>query len=112
MNNRLPSSNTVQTFQYAPYKWLTVYDDVIYKDYCVQQKEETPMKKHFTYGGCGTKFDTKELATNAAKKQMEQYSRGGYGTCDIAIYEAVACVTFPIPSYEVVELAATPVATS
>lgn len=76
------------------------------------------MKKNFTFTGSGETFDTRELAVEAAKKSMEgRYTRTrsidefGYRTTrtlstdDIIIYEGVACVKFPIPNYEVVELA-------
>lgn len=74
----------------------------------IQQKEETQMamKKYFTHSGSGTRYDTQDEATTAAKKYLDSMSKN-YGTNnDIYVLEAVACVTFPIPSYEVVALAA------
>lgn len=71
-----------------------------------QEKEENmAMKKYFTHSGSGTRYDTQEDATTAAKKYLDSMSKNYGSNSDIYILEAVACVTFPIPSYEVVDLA-------
>lgn len=81
---------------------LVIYDDIELPN----NKEETPMKKHFTFAGSSAKYDTRTDAEKAAKKYMDSCNRNYGMNSDIAIYEAVACLTFPIPAYEVVELAA------
>lgn len=63
------------------------------------------MKKHFTFAGSSQKFDTRADAEKAAKKYMDNCNRNYGMNGDIAIYEAIACLTFPVPSYEVVDLA-------
>lgn len=71
-----------------------------------QEKKEETMKKYFTHSGSGSKYETREDAEKSAKKYMESMSKA-YGTNhDVYILEAIACITFPLPAYEVVNLAA------
>lgn len=96
--------NLVQGYT-SPYK---IYDDVI-----VQKEEEKvdPMKKTFYHysktSGLSTAYDTKDAAIAAGKKVMDSYAKAyGYNN-DYTILEAVACITFPVPTFEVVDIPAT-----
>lgn len=74
--------------------------------FCEPQKKEEnmAMEKYFTHSGSGTKYKTQDDATIAAKKYLDSMSKNYGSNSDIYILEAVACVTFPVPAYEVVAL--------
>lgn len=74
-------------------------------DYEEEQEGKNPMKKHWTFTGSSKQYETRVEAEEAAKKSLDRTIKTGMCTTDIAILEAVACVKFPIPAYEVVDLA-------
>lgn len=71
----------------------------------LQLEEETTMEKYFTYSGSAKKYKTRGEAEDAAKKYMESTSKNYGINSNVDILEAIATVRFPVPNYEVVDLA-------